>query len=108
MGEEGVSPVDGPGHGVALVRPQGDFRVHPGKHQVAAVIFPGPDGVELLVVQGTQTLPAGGVCPHPLLELLFDLILLVLGDGGLLLVEHPLLFAVLVLDGIENPHIPQV
>ena len=105
MGKEGVSPVDGPGHGVALVGPQGDFRVHPGKHQVAAVILPGPDGVELLVVQGTQTLPAGGVSPHPLLELLLDLILLILGDGGFLLVEHPLVFAVFVLHCIKHPHV---
>ena len=108
MGKEGVSPVDGTGNGVALVGPQGDLRVHPGKHQVAAVILPGPDGVELLVVQGTQTLPAGGVCPHPLLKLLLDLVLLVLGDGGFLFVEHPLLFAILVLDGIENPHVPEI
>ena len=108
MGEEGVSPVDGPGHGVALVGPQGDFRVHPGKHQVAAIVLPGPDGVKLLVIKAAQPLPAGGVRPHPLLEFLLDLVLLVLGDGGLLLIEHPLVFAVFVLHCIENPHVSQV
>ena len=70
-----------------------------------SIVFAGPDGVEYLIVDGAQPLPAVDVFPYPFGKLLLDQFLPVLGDGGFLFVEHRLFVAVLILDIVEHPHV---
>ena len=96
------------GDGVDLMGPELDGRVHADKIQVAPIVLPGPDAVELLVVELAQPVPAVLVFPNPVLERLFDELLLALGDGRLLLVEHGDPIAMLVLDVIKDTDGTQV
>ena len=107
MGQKGVLSVENVGNRVALVLPQGDFRVHAGKYDVLPIVLTGPNGVEAVIVGTDQLLTALGVLPNPVLESVLEGLLLLLGQGGLLLVEHPAL-RVAVPDGIVNADIPQV
>ena len=51
MGQERVPAIQHMGNGVQLVLPQGDLRVHAAEGDVAAVVLPGPGGIELFVVE---------------------------------------------------------
>ena len=95
------------GHGVLLVGPQGDFRVHARKADMGTVILAGPDGVEYGIVLPAQSLPALRVFENPLLKRFTDCLLLLLGNRGLLLVEDADLLSVLPFF-IKYPHIPLV
>ena len=107
MGQKGVFPIENVGNRVALVLPQGDLRVHAGKYDVLPIVLAGPNGVESVIVGAYQLLAALGVLPNPVLESVFEGLLLLLGQGGLLLVENTAL-RVAVPDGIVNADIPQV
>ena len=96
------------GDGVDLMGPELDGRVHADKVEMAPVIFPGANRVELLVVELAQPVPTALVFPYPVLERLFDKLLLALGDGRLLLVEHGDPVAMLVLDVIKDTDGTQV
>ena len=50
MSQQAVSSVEHPGHRIALVGPQGNFRVHTGKTDMLPVIAAGPDGVIKFIV----------------------------------------------------------
>ena len=108
VGEQCVSTIENMGDGIHLMRPQGDFRVDPYKIQMASVIFPWANAVEFLIVKHGQPLPAIGVCPDPIRKFLFDLLLLSLGNGGLLRVEDSHLFTGVIIFIVENPYIPQI
>ena len=101
MGQQSVAAVEDMGDGVDLMGPQGDSRIDADKIQVASVVLPGPDGVKTLVVELAQPVPAALVFPNPVLKLLLDELLLALGDGGLFLVEHGNLVAVLIFNVIK-------
>ena len=108
VGKQCIPTVKNMGNGIHLMRPQGDFRVDPYKIQVASVIFPWANAVELFIVKRGQPLPAIGVSPDPVRKFLFDLLLLSLGNGGLFCVEDGHLFAGVIIFIIENPYIPQI
>ena len=108
MAEQGVAAVNCPGYCVALVGAQLYFRVHPCKYDMAPVIFAGPDGIKLLVVNPAQPIAAAWLRPNPLLKLLLNQVLFVLRDGGFFFIQDALLMPVRVLYGIENPHVPQI
>ena len=107
MAQQGIAAVEDAGHGVFLMGPQLDLRVHAVELDVGAIVFPGPDGVEFLIVALHQLLPALRVFPYPALESVLDGLLLLLGDDGFLLVQQPGFLPVYG-DGIQHPHIPQV
>ena len=96
------------GNGVLLVLPQLDFRVHPHKVDVAAVVFPEPSGVEQLVVLIDQRFPPLGVLPDPVAKGVLDGLLFLLSQSGLLFVWHPLFGAIRFLDGVVDTDAPQV
>ena len=96
------------GDGVDLMGPELDGRVDAHEVEMAPVIFPGPDAVEFLIVEPRQPVPAVLVFPDPILKRLFDELLLALGDGRLLLVEHGDPVAMLVLDVIKDTDGTQV
>ena len=86
VSQQRIAAVEDMGNGIDLVFPQGDFRVHAGETDVAAVILTGTDGVKGFVVNMAQFVSAVNVFPDPLGEFLLDQLLPVLGDGGFLFV----------------------
>ena len=108
MGQEGIAAVEDVGHSVELVFPQLDLRVHAAKHDMPAVVLPGAGGVEQVIVLAHQDMAALGVPPEPVPEGVLDGLLLLLGQGGLLLIQHPALCSAWLLDGVIDAHIPQI
>ena len=108
MGQQAVPSVEHPGHRIALVGTQGNFRVHTGKTDMLPVIAAGPDGVKKFIVFLAQVGSAGRVFPDPILECLPDLLLLLLGQHGFFGVKYAGGAAIRLMDGIINPGVPQV
>ena len=107
MAQQGIATVEDAGHGVFLMGAQLDLRVHAVEPDVGTIVFTGPDGIEFFIVELHEPFPALWVFPYPGLESITDGLLLLLGDDGLLLVQHPCFLPVHGI-GIEHPHIPQV
>ena len=108
VGQQGVAAVEHMGNGVLLVFPQANFRVHAHEMNVAAVVFTGPGGVEQLVVLFDQAFTALRVLPNPTRKSVLEGLLLLLGQSSFFFVQHPLLLAVHILNGIIHPHIFQI
>ena len=108
VGQQCITAVEDMSDSVYLVLSQRDFRVDTNKTHVASVILTGSDAVELLIVKLRQSLAACWVFPNPFSKSLFDHLLLTLCDCRFLLVEHRGLFAVLILDIIEDADILQI
>ena len=85
-----------------------DFRVNTHKIQVTAVVLTGTNRVEGFVIEFAQPLSALRVFPNPICKGLFDELLLGLGDGGFLFIEHRRLVAFGILYIVEDPHIFQI
>ena len=96
------------GNGVALMGPQCDFRVHAGKAQIAAVVFPRADAVEFAVVQAYQRLPTLRLLENPFLKLVFYQALLCIGSLGGGVVQHAFFVSLCVGNCIKHLHRPQV
>ena len=105
VGKQCISAVHDVGDGVDLMLAKGDFRVHAGKADVLTVILPGTDGIEGFVVDTAQPLPAINVLPNPFREFCLDQLLPILGNGSLLLVQHPDFVAVGIELGVINADI---
>ena len=110
VSQQSVPSIERPRNGILLMGTQRNFRVHPRKDQVRAVIFSGAQIVEPLVVERCQPFPAVRVLPNPILECLFDLRLLSLGNGSFLLVEHclPLAVHLHIVKDLDLPEIQAV
>ena len=108
MGQQGISAVQDVSDGIDLMGTEGDFWVHSGESQVAAVIFSGADGVELFVVELSQPFTAGRVVPDPVCKGLLDQFLLALGNGGFLLVQNRNSFSGFIFQIIEDTNIFQI
>ena len=96
------------GNGIQLMFPQGNFRVHAAKSDMAAIILAGTGGVHFLVVLAHQSLAALRVFPDPVFECFPDSLLLLSGQSGLLSIKNPAFFSVRILNGVINSHITQV
>ena len=96
------------GNGIQLMFPQGNFRVHATKGNVAAIILAGTGGVHFLVVLAHQSLAALRIFPNPVLKGFPDSLLLLGSQGSLLGIQHTALFSVCVLYGVIDTDIPQV
>ena len=108
MREQGVPTVEDVRHGVELMLPQSDFWVYAGERDMLPVVFTRTSAVEYLVVLLRQIAPPVRVFPYPVLKSILDGLLLLLGEGSLLTVEHAALFAVCVDLGVIYPHIAEV
>ena len=96
------------GNGVDLVRPQGDFRIHARKTDVAAIILTGTNRIKGFIVKAAQQLTPVNIFPYPFREFLLEQLLTVLRDCSFLLVQDRLSVAVFILHIIKYPHIPLV
>ena len=103
-----VPAVEDAGNGVSLVLAQLYLRVHAWERQVRAVVLTRSCAVEQLVILGDKRLAALRVFPQPVAEGVLDDLLLLLGEGCLLDVEHPALGAVCVLDLVVDAHVAEV
>ena len=95
-------------NGVALVFPEGNFRVHTDKVNVGAIVFTGAGRVEQLVVLFHQRNAPLGVLPDPVGECVLDDLLFLLCQHGLSFVQHTLEFTISILDGVVDADIFQV
>ena len=93
------------GNGIQLMFPQGNFRVHAAKSDMAAIILAGTGRVHFFVVLAYQSL---AVSPDPVPKGFLDSLLFLSSQGGLLGIENPAFFSIRILNGVINPHIPQV
>ena len=108
MCQQYVVAVQHVGNGVALMGPQRNFRVHAGKTQVAAVVFPRADAVEFAVVQAYQRLPPLRLLENPFFKLVFYQTLLGVGSLGGGVVQHAFFVSFCVGDRVKHLHRPQV
>ena len=95
-------------NGVALVFPEGDFRVHAHEFDVGAIVFTRAGRVEQFVILFYQRDAPLGVLPDPVGESILDDLLFLLRQHGLPLVQHTLGLAVGILDGVVDTDIFQV
>ena len=102
MGQQRISAIEDMRDGVSLVFAQRDLRVHARKDDMPSIVLAWPNRIEQLVVLRHQRLTAVGVFPNPFPKGVLDGLLLLLGKGGRLLIEHPLFPTVCVLDGKER------
>ena len=108
MCQQYVVAVQHMGNGVALVWPQRNFRVHAGKAQITAVVFPRADAVEFAVVEAYQRLPPLRLLENPFLKLVLDQTLLGVGSLGGGVVQHAFFVSLCVGNCIKHLHRPQV
>ena len=88
MGRKPCAGVNDTGNKVKLVLPQLHLGVHAGDHQMAPIVFTGPDGVEGIVIQFEQSVPPLRVPPYPGGEGFLNLLLFGAGDHGFLWVDN--------------------
>ena len=108
MCQKYVVAVQHMGNGVALMGPQRNFRVHAGKAQIAAVIFPRADAIEFAVVQAYQRLPTLRLLENPFFKLVFYQALLCVGSLGGGVVQHAFFVSLCVGNRVKHLHRPQV
>ena len=108
VGQQRIAAVQHMSNGILLVFPQPDFRIHAAKADVGAIVLTRTGTVEQLVILFHQVRTAIRVFPHPVLERILNGLLFLLGEGGLLFIQNPLLLAVCILHGIVNTNIPQI
>ena len=84
------------------------LRIHAGERNMLSVVLARTGGIEKLVVPLNQIVPPRRVFPYPFLKSVLDGLLLLLGKRGLLGVEHALLSAVCILNGVVNAHVAQI
>ena len=87
MGRKPCAGVNDTGHKVKLVLPQLHLGVHAGDHQMTPIVFTGPDGVEGIVIQLEQGVPALRFPPYPGRKGFLNLLLFGAGDHGFLRVD---------------------
>ena len=68
VGQQRVVAVEDVRHGVSLVLPQRNLRIHAGEGDVRTIVLPGPDAVEALVVLPHQIRAALRVLENPRLK----------------------------------------
>ena len=110
VGQQSVPSIERPRNGILLMGTQRNFRVHPRKDQVGAVIFSGTQIIEAFIVERCYPLPAVRVFTNPVLKRLLDLRLFSLGNGGFLLVEYrlPLAIHLHIVKDLDLPEIQTV
>ena len=108
VGQQRIAAVQHMSNGILLVFPQPDFRIHAAKADMRTIILTRTGTVEQLVILFHKFRAAIRVFPHPVLECILNGLLFLLGEGGLLFIQNPLLLAVCILHGIVNTNIPQI
>ena len=85
-----------------------DFGVHTAEHDMRAVVLTGAVGVEKLVVLRDKLLSSVGVFLNPILERIFDCLLLLLCKGRFLGVQYTPFLAVGVCYGVIDTNVTQI
>ena len=102
VSQQGITTVNHMGDGTQLMGPEADLRIHAHELQMASVVLSGADGVEALVVQGNQLIPAAGRLPNPVGKGIFDGLLFLLSQGGFLFVQDPLFLSIRTFNRIKD------
>ena len=87
MGRKPCAGINDTGNKVKLVFPQLHLGVHAGDHQMAPIVFTGPDSVKGIVIQFKQGVPAFWFPPYPGRKGFLNLLLFGAGDHGFLRVD---------------------
>ena len=75
---------------------------------MTAVVLAGTDRVEELIILFYQIFAPVRVLPDPVAESFFNCLLLLLGERGFLLVQHPLFFSFSILYCVVDADIPKI
>ena len=108
VGQQRIASVQHMSNGILLMFPQPDFRIHAAKADMGAIVLTRTSTVEQFVILFHQFRTTIRVFPHPVLERILNGLLFLLGEGGLLFVQNPLLLAVCILHRIVDTDIPQI
>ena len=108
VGQQRIAAVQHMSNGILLMFPQPDFRIHTAKADMGAIVLTGTGTVEQLIILFHKFRTAIRVFPHPVLERILNGLLFLLGEGGLLFIQNPLLLAVCILHGIVDTDVPQI
>ena len=108
MGQQRIPTIKNVCHRIPLMLPQGNLRVHPAEADMLPIIFSGPCAVEQFIVLCDQRFPPHWVMPNPFLKSILDGLLLLLGQRGFLLIQHPPFCTIRIQHGVINAHISQV
>ena len=106
--KQGVPAVENVSNGTPLMFTELDFGVHTAEHNMRAVVLTGTVGIEKLVVLCDKLLSSVRVSPNPILERIFDCLLLLLCKGRFLGVQHTSFLAVGVSYGVIDTNITQI
>ena len=88
MGKQDIIPIKLMGNGIFLVRTKLYFRIHSRKGQMAAIVFPGTDGIEAFIIYTTQFLPPFLIPEDPVLKCFLDCILFLGCQHGFFFIQH--------------------
>ena len=108
VGQQRIASVQHMSNGILLMFPQPDFRIHAAKADMGTIVLTGTGTVEQFVILFHKFRTAIRVFPHPVLERILNGLLFLLGEGGLLFIQNPLLLAVCILHGIVDTDVPQI
>ena len=106
--QQRISAIKYMSNGVFLVLTEGNIGIHATEYNVIAVVLTGSGGVEQLIILIDQSFTTAGVFPDPVTEGIFDRLLFLLCQGGLLLVQHTTLLSIRILDGVIDTNVLQV
>ena len=95
-------------NGIALMFPEGDFRVHTDKVDVGTIVFSWPAAVEQFIILFHQCNAPLGVFPDPVGKGILDDLLLLLCQHGVRFVQDALQLAFFIFDSVIDAHIFQV
>ena len=88
MGKQDIVPIKLMGNRIFLVRAKLYFRIHSRKGQMAAVVFPGTDGIETVIINPAQLFPSFLISENPVLKRFLDCILLLGCQHRFFFIQH--------------------
>ena len=96
------------GNGILLMFTKFNLRIHTAKADMSSIVFTGSRRIEKLIISCYQSFTPARISPYPVLESIFDSLLFLLRQCGLLFIKHTLLFSVCIFDRVIDTDISQI
>ena len=108
MCQQGIPTIQHMGNGISLVFPKGYIGIHATKSDMATIVFTRSGGVKQFIILGHKCFTAVRVFPNPVSERILDCLLFLLCQSSFLFVQHTLLLAIRILNGVVDTNIFQI